>query len=79
MHFSPTLRYFRKNNARNMNYMAALIFQKNLDLRKKCLFPDKLLVVTRHTGARHIVMRDVNPCRPELAEKAGASMAVQVG
>ncbi len=34
MHFSPTLRYFHKNNARNINYMAVLIFLKNLDLRK---------------------------------------------
>ncbi len=34
MHFSPTLRYFNENNARNINYMATLIFSKNLDLRK---------------------------------------------
>ena len=34
MPFSPTLRYFNKNNARNINYMTALIFLKNLDLRK---------------------------------------------
>jgi hypothetical protein len=34
MHFHPTLRYFRKNNARNIVYMAALIFSENLDLNK---------------------------------------------
>lgn len=34
MHFSPTLRFFHKNNARNITYMTALIFPKNLDLRK---------------------------------------------
>jgi hypothetical protein len=34
MHFSPTLRYFPKNNARNIAYMAVLIFRKNLDLRR---------------------------------------------
>jgi hypothetical protein len=34
MHFLPTLRYFRKNNARNIIYMAVLIFPKNLDLEK---------------------------------------------
>jgi hypothetical protein len=34
MHFSPSLRYFLKNNARNINYIAVRIFQKNLDLRK---------------------------------------------
>ncbi len=34
MHFPPTLRYFHKNNARNIIYMAVLIFLKNLDLRK---------------------------------------------
>ena len=34
MHFYPTLRYFHKNNARNITYMAALIFPKNLDLNK---------------------------------------------
>jgi len=34
MHFSPTLRYFQKNNARDINYMTVLIFPKNLDLRK---------------------------------------------
>jgi len=33
MHFPPTLRYFHKNNARNINYMTVLIFLKNLDLR----------------------------------------------
>ncbi len=34
MHFAPTLRYFYKNNARNINYMAVRIFSKNLDSRK---------------------------------------------
>ncbi len=34
MHFPPTLRYYHKNNARNITYMAVLIFPKNLDLRK---------------------------------------------
>ena len=34
MHFAPTLRYFHKNNARNIDHMALLIFPKNLDLRK---------------------------------------------
>ncbi len=33
MHFSPTLRYFHKNNARDIIYMTVLIFLKNLDLR----------------------------------------------
>jgi len=33
MHFSPTLRYFHKNNAHNITYMAVLIFPKNLNLR----------------------------------------------
>ncbi|MCP4343805.1 MAG: hypothetical protein GY799_34260, partial [Desulfobulbaceae bacterium] len=33
MHFSPTLRFFHKNNARNIAYMAVLIFLKNLDLK----------------------------------------------
>jgi len=26
MHFSPTLRYYLKNNARHINYMSVLIF-----------------------------------------------------
>ncbi len=34
MHFPSTLRYFQKNNARNINYITVLIFSKNLDLRK---------------------------------------------
>jgi len=38
MHLVPTLRYFHKNNARNINYMAVLIFSKNLDLRKNAYF-----------------------------------------
>ena len=33
MHFFPTLRYFPKNNARNIAYMTVRIFLKNLDLR----------------------------------------------
>ena len=33
MHFSPTIRYFDKNNARNITYMTVLIFLENLDLR----------------------------------------------
>ena len=39
MYFSPTLRYFHKNNARNIIYMAVLIFLKNLDLRKNTYSP----------------------------------------
>jgi len=34
MYFSPTLRYFHKNNAHNITHMVVLIFLKNLDLRK---------------------------------------------
>jgi len=34
MHLSPTLRYYRKNNAHHITYMSVLIFLKNLDLRK---------------------------------------------
>ncbi len=32
--FHPILRYFHKNNARNITYIAVHIFPKNLDLRK---------------------------------------------
>jgi threonine 3-dehydrogenase len=35
--------------------------------------------VVRHTGARHIVVTDVNPYRLELAAKMGASRAVDTG
>jgi len=31
MHFAQTLRYFQKNIARNITYMAVLIFWENLD------------------------------------------------
>jgi len=34
MHFTPTLRYYHKINARNINRIAVLIFLANLDLRK---------------------------------------------
>jgi len=34
MHPPPTLRYFHKNNAHNITYMAVLIFPKNLNLRQ---------------------------------------------
>ncbi len=34
MHFTPTLRFFHKNNAQHIRYMLALIFLKNLDLRQ---------------------------------------------
>jgi threonine 3-dehydrogenase len=37
------------------------------------------VAVARHAGARHIVVTDINPYRLKLAEKAGASMTVQVG
>ena len=30
----PVLRYFQKNNARNIIYMAVLVFLRNLNLRK---------------------------------------------
>jgi len=43
MLFFPKSLLFRKNNARNINYMSVLIFRKCLDLRKKYLFSDKLL------------------------------------
>ncbi len=33
MYFFPTLRFFQKNNARNITYMTVLIFLKNLDLK----------------------------------------------
>ncbi len=34
MHFTQTLRYFQKNNSRNIMYMAVLIFLKNLDFEQ---------------------------------------------
>ena len=34
--------------------------------------------VVRHAGARHVVVTDVNPYRLELAEKMGATLAVDV-
>jgi len=34
MHFCPILRYFHKNNARNINYMTVRIFLKNLDFNQ---------------------------------------------
>ena len=34
MHLSPTLRYYRKNNAHHITYISVLIFLKNLDLRE---------------------------------------------
>lgn len=34
------------------------------------------VAVVRHTGARHVVVTDVNPYRLELAEKLGATLAV---
>ncbi|HVY77070.1 MAG TPA: L-threonine 3-dehydrogenase [Solirubrobacterales bacterium] len=34
--------------------------------------------VVRHTGARHVVVTDVNPYRLELAERMGATRAVDV-
>ena len=34
MHLTQTLRYFQKNNARNITYMAVLIFLKNLDFEQ---------------------------------------------
>ncbi len=43
MPFFPSSALFQKNNARNIIYMAVLIFLKCLDLRKKCLFSDSLL------------------------------------
>ncbi len=48
MHLAQTLRYSQKNNARNITYMAVLIFLENLDFKQiaqtsKCLFSDKLL------------------------------------
>jgi hypothetical protein len=38
MHFRPTLRYYQKNNARNIAYMAARIFSINLDLNKNAYY-----------------------------------------
>src|SRR5438105_37096 len=32
--------------------------------------------VVRHAGARHVVITDVNPYRPELAKKMGATLAL---
>ncbi len=43
MHFPSTLRYFQKNNARNINYMTVLIFFEKPRFEKKCLFSDSLL------------------------------------
>jgi threonine 3-dehydrogenase len=34
------------------------------------------IAVVRHTGARHVVVTDVNPYRLELAEQMGATLAV---
>ncbi len=34
MHFAQTLRNFHKNNARNIMYMAVLIFMENLDFEQ---------------------------------------------
>ena len=56
MHFAQTLRYFQKNNARNIAYMAVLIVLENLDFEQiaqtsKCLFSDKLLV---HRGKNNM-------------------------
>ena len=34
MHFTQTLRYFQNNNARNIRYMAVLIFLENLDFEQ---------------------------------------------
>jgi len=34
MHFAQTLRYFQKINARNIKYMAALIFLETLDFEQ---------------------------------------------
>jgi len=36
--FPPTLCYFHKNNAYNINWLKMLIFQKNLDLRRIACF-----------------------------------------
>ena len=35
--------------------------------------------VAKHVGARHVVITDLNPYRLELAEKMGATRAVNVG
>ncbi len=40
----PNSALFRKNNARNIIYMAVLVFSKRLDFEEKCLFSDNLLV-----------------------------------
>ncbi len=34
MHFAQTLRYYQKNNARNIRYMVVLIFLENLDFKQ---------------------------------------------
>ena len=34
--------------------------------------------VAKHVGARHVVITDINPYRLELAEKMGATRAVDV-
>ena len=34
MHFAQTLRFFQKNNTRNITYMAVLIFSENLDFEQ---------------------------------------------
>ena len=36
------------------------------------------VAISRHAGARHIVVTDVNPYRLALAEKMGATLAVDV-
>lgn len=43
MDFTPTLRYFLKNNARNIEHMTPLIFFEMLRFERKYLFPDSLL------------------------------------
>jgi len=54
MNFLPTLRFFHKNNARNIAYMAVLIFPKNLDLRKNAYSRTAL------TATIYVTCRGVN-------------------
>ncbi len=36
------------------------------------------VAITKHAGARHVVVTDVNPYRLELAKKVGATLALDV-
>jgi threonine 3-dehydrogenase len=69
-------------------------YQVHIDANKESIEPGKLIhnvlitgagpigcmaaAIARHSGARHVVVTDVNPYRLDLAKRAGASLAVDV-